>query len=98
MGIQRSRTSSYHAKSNGHVEIMYRTLHTALLHYLNQSHAGWRLKVPYVLIGYNSTPHSTTRYSPFFLLHGREMVSPANENLRAKVPRATQAPEQQMEN
>jgi len=38
MGIRRSRTSSYHPMSNGHAERKHRTLHTALSHYLNQSH------------------------------------------------------------
>jgi hypothetical protein len=30
-----------------------------------------------------------TCYSPFFLLHGREMVTPANDNLPAKIPKPT---------
>ena len=40
--------------------------------------------------------HSTRGYSPFFLLHGREIVTPANKNPRAKTPKATQGPEQQV--
>jgi hypothetical protein len=97
MGDHKSHTSSYHPMSNGHVERMHRTLHTALSHYVNQSHTDWDLKVPLFLMAYHSTPHSTTGYSPFYLLHGREMVTPANENLEAKVPKPTQALEQQLE-
>jgi hypothetical protein len=41
MGIQKSRASSYHAMSNGHVEILHRTLHTAPSHNLNSSHKDW---------------------------------------------------------
>jgi len=43
-------------------------------------------------------PAEKTCYSPFFLLHGREMVTPANDNLPAKIPKPTQGSEQQVEN
>jgi hypothetical protein len=72
MGIHRSRTSSYHPMSNGHVERMHRTLHTALSHYVNQSNTDWDLRVSLFLMAYHSTPHSTIGYSPFYLLHGRD--------------------------
>jgi len=49
-------------------------------------------------MAYHFTPHSTTGYILFFLLRGREMFTPVNENLRAKVPKPTQGPEQQIEN
>jgi hypothetical protein len=49
-------------------------------------------------MAYHSTPYTTTDYCPFYPLHGREMVTPANENLRAKVPKPTQPVEEQMEN
>jgi len=32
--------------------------------------------LPFFLMAYRATPHSTTGYSPFYLLHGREMVLP----------------------
>jgi len=35
-------------------------------------------------MAYRATPHSTALYSPFYLLHGREMVLPNEGNLKAK--------------
>jgi len=87
----------YHPQSNGHVGRLHMTLHTALSHYVNKSYTYWDLKLPYFLLAYRATPHSTTGYSPFFLLHAREMVTPANENLRPKIPKPTQGTEQLIE-
>ena len=36
-------------------------------------------------MAYRATPNSTTEYSPFYLLHGREMTLPSSDNLKAKV-------------
>ena len=86
LGIKRIHTSSFHPQSNGTVERWHRTLHTGLSHLVNHSHTDWDLQVPFFLMGYRATPHTTTGYSPFYLLHGREMALPGTENLKAKVP------------
>jgi len=36
-------------------------------------------------MAYRATPQSTTGYSPFYLLHGREMVLPNEGDLKAKI-------------
>jgi len=84
LGIQRIHTSSYPSESNGVVERWHRTLHTGLSHLVNHSHTDWNLQVQFFLMVYRATPHTTTGYSPFYLLHGREMSLPGNENLKAK--------------
>jgi hypothetical protein len=40
--------------------------------------------VPF-LMAYRATPKIVTGYRPFYLLHGREMVLPGNDNLKAKI-------------
>jgi len=84
LGIQRIHTSSY-PESNGMAERWHRTLHTGLSHLVNHSHADWDLQLPLFLMGYRATPHTTTGYSPFYLLHGIETSLPGNDNLKAKV-------------
>jgi len=36
-------------------------------------------------MAYRATPHSTTGYSSFYLLHGREMILPNEGDLKAKI-------------
>ena len=85
LGIRKIRTTSYHPTSNGMVERLHRSLHTGLSHFIDASHTNWDTIVPFYLMAYRTTPNTTTGYSPFFLLHGREMPLPSNDNLKAKV-------------
>jgi len=89
LGVHRVRTSSYHASSNGMVERLHRSLHSGLSHYVNPNHKNWDEVVPYYLMSYRATPHTTMGYSPFYLLHGREMVLPSTENLKARPLKTT---------
>ena len=41
--------------------------------------------MPFFLMAYRATPHSTKTYSPFYLLHGREIVLPNEGDLKAKI-------------
>jgi len=97
MGIRRVCTSSYHPASNATVERLHRSLHKALSHYVNAVHNNWGVLVPFFLMSQRATPSTTTGYSPFFLLHGREMTLPSNENLKAKIPITDRNLKQQME-
>ena len=88
-------TFSYNASSNGVVERLHRSVHLCLSHYVNKNHENWDEVVPYYLM---SPPHTTTGYSPFYLLHGREMVLPSTENLKARLPKDNADKDQRLEN
>lgn len=40
--------------------------------YVTHQHKNWDVALPYVTFAYNSSPHNTTGYSPFYLLFGHE--------------------------
>ena len=72
LGIQKTWTSPYHAQSGCMVERLNRTLKDQLAKYISQSGGEWDQYLPQCELAYNSSVHSSTGFSPFFLVHGRE--------------------------
>ncbi|KAJ0068233.1 hypothetical protein NL108_017965 [Boleophthalmus pectinirostris] len=72
LGITKTRTTPYHAQSDGMVERLNRTLKDQLAKYIAQTGGEWDQFLPQVELAYNSSVHSSTGFSPFFLVHGRE--------------------------
>jgi len=70
--IQKINTTAYHPQTDGLVERFNRTLITMLSMYTKQGQTDWDEHLPYVLFAYNSSVHSTTGYSPFYLMLARE--------------------------
>lgn len=71
LGVQKSRTTAYHAMGNGQCERMNRTLLSMLGTLANDQKHRWRSHLASVVHSYNCIPHSSTGYSPFFLFFGR---------------------------
>ena len=65
-----------HPSGNGLVERQNRTLHTLLRVYTSRRMHDWDEHFDGLLGAYNSTPHSTTRFSPYMLQHGAEKSIP----------------------
>jgi len=49
-------------------------------------------------MAHRATPHCTTGFSPFYLLHGREMILPSHEYLKAGVSGENLDHKRQIEN
>ena len=73
-GTELRVTSAYHPQANGLVERNNRTIQSSLLKVLNQKPEDWPDVLPGVLFAYNTSRHNSTRYTPLFLLYGRDAV------------------------
>jgi transposase InsO family protein len=80
LGIRTTRNTSYHPQSNGSIERWHRSLHTGLSHYINSANNNWDTLITFYLTVYRAIPNSVTGYSPFLLLHVREMEIPTTIN------------------
>ena len=75
--IVKSRTTAYHPQSNGACERVNQTIKKGLQKLLNnQNLEKWDTVLPYVVSAYNSTVHSSTQFTPHFLLFGKEKRFP----------------------
>jgi hypothetical protein len=60
-------------------------MNQGLSHYVNSSGTDWDTLISFYIMAYRGTPHGTSKFSPFFLLHGREMILPTSQDLKAKL-------------
>ena len=77
-GIKHNFTSPYHPQSNGLVERFNRTLCESLAKLSNQEKQ-WDEFIEPALFAYRTTKHSTTKYTPYYLMHGKEARLPIDE-------------------
>jgi transposase InsO family protein len=89
LGIKLKYASVAHPKSNGQVEkangLVCGGLKKRLLRPLKRAAGAWVEELPSVLWSLQTTPNSSTGYTPFFLLFGAEAVLPTD--VRYSVPR-----------
>ena len=70
-GVQKLRTSPYHAQTNGQVERMNQTIIRMISKLEQDKKACWSEHLPEMLAAYNG-------YSPYFLLFGRKSSMPVD--------------------
>ena len=77
-GIQKCRTTAYHAQCNGQVERFHQTLFRMIRKLSADKKAQWELHLPEILQAYNSTRSAVMGYSPHHLMFGRRPRLPVN--------------------
>ena len=83
--VKRVCTSSYHPQSNSAVERMNGIIAQGIRTYLDKHQDKWSTYLPGVLMAHRATPATqSTKFSPYFLVFGREMTLPLDVELKPK--------------
>ena len=77
-GIQKCRTTAYHAQCNGKVEHFHQMLFCMIGKLSHNKKAQWEQHLPELLQAYNSTRSVVTGYSPHYLMFGRHPCLPVD--------------------
>ncbi|XP_039535824.1 uncharacterized protein LOC120484610 [Pimephales promelas] len=85
LNIKKTRTTPYHPASDGMVERFNRTLIDQIAKILLSCGGEWDDYIKQVAFAYNSSNHSSTKFSPYFLVHGREPRMPTDCLLATRI-------------
>lgn len=86
MSVNRVFTSAYHPRANGILERINQTLLTSLKCHLEDKEENWVNYLDTVLFAYRATVStSSTQFSPFFVLYGRNMLLPVDQALQRDI-------------
>ena len=75
-GMERTRTTAYHAQGNGLVERFNRTLKEMLAKVVKESQTDWDIQLPKVLLAYRTAIQDSTGFTPFRIIFGRTPTLP----------------------
>jgi len=76
MGIKHALTSAYHPQTNGLTERFNATLCEMIAKFILEQGGEWDKWISSALFAYRQKKHASTKFSPSFLLYGREIKTP----------------------
>ena len=80
--IQKLQTSSYNPQANGICERMHKLLIDMISHFMRKDSRNWD---EYSLMVYRAMPHCSTKYSSYYLVYGREMRLPVEDEWKPSI-------------
>ena len=73
-GIEHRVSSAYHAQTNRLDKRMNQTVTKVIVNYLNPEQDDWDEYIDAILFSYRTSIHASTKFTPFYLMYGREAV------------------------
>lgn len=73
VGVEHRVTSAYHPRTNGQTERLNATIVSSLRKHAIEDRSNWDKWIPYVLLAYRTRVHTSTNFTPFELMFGRQM-------------------------
>ena len=80
LGCNHIKSTPYHPQTNGVIERFNSTFERQLAKLTDKNVNNWDVHLNSILFAYNTGQHSTTKYSPFQLLFGRDPQLPAESS------------------
>ena len=74
--MRKMRTTAYHPQGKSQIENFHHTLKALLKTQLEEVHDRWDEHLDFCLMAYRSSIHSSTGYSPYRVMFGREITVP----------------------
>jgi len=78
MAIDKIRTSTYKPSTNGNIERFHGTMHSMLAKLISENQRDWDQKLPAVAFAYRTSVQESTKFTPYYLMFGREARIPAD--------------------
>ena len=91
--VRKTRTTPYHPQCNGVVERFNRTLLDMLSTTVGDHPSDWDQSIRKLCMAYNSSVHSATGFTPFFLMFGRQVRLPVDLMYGTSSPDSQSIPE-----
>ena len=76
--IKKINSTIYHPETNGALERSHQTLKDFLKHFINDQQSDWDEWIHLATFTYNTSPHSSSKHTPFELIFGKEANLPSS--------------------